>query len=118
MYPVLIAYHQVNKTLLNIAKNATSKFLCVELLRNTTLVDIKIFTGRTHQIRIHASQINHPILFDKKYGDTKFDKSLNIGKYNIALHSKEISFPDIDSNIIKASCDYPKDFNDLIENLR
>ena len=100
------------------SKNATSKFLCVELLRDTTLVDIKIFTGRTHQIRIHASQINHPILFDKKYGDTKFDKSLNIGKYSIALHSKEISFPDIDSNIIKASCDYPKDFNDLIDNLR
>ena len=100
------------------SKNATSKFLCVELLRNTTLVDIKIFTGRTHQIRIHASQINHPILFDKKYGDTKFDKSLNIGKYSIALHSKEISFPDIDSNIIKVSCDYPKVFNDLIDNLR
>ncbi len=100
------------------SKNATSKFLYVESLKNTTLVDIKIFTGRTHQIRIHASQINHPILFDRKYGDTKFDESLNIGKYNMALHSKEISFPDIDSNIIKASADYPKDFNDLIKNLK
>ena len=57
-------------------------------------------------------------MFDKKYGDTKFDESLNIGKYNIALHSKEISFSDTDSNIIKASCDYPKDFNDLIDKLR
>ena len=100
------------------SKNATSKFLSVELLRNTTLVDIKIFTGRTHQIRIHASQINHPILFDKKYGDTKFDESLNIGKYNMALHSKEISFPDIDSNIINVSSGYPDDFKDLIKNLR
>ena len=88
------------------------------MLFRSTLVDIKIFTGRTHQIRIHASQINHPILFDNKYGDTKFDGSLNIGKYNMALHSKEISFPDIDSNIIEASCNYPKDFNDLINNLR
>ena len=100
------------------SKNATSKFLSIELLRNTTLVDIKIFTGRTHQIRIHASQINHPILFDKKYGDTQFDESLNIGKYNMALHSKEISFPDIDSNIIKVSSGYPDDFKDLIKNLR
>lgn len=100
------------------SKNATSKFLCVELLRDTTLVDIKIFTGRTHQIRIHASQINHPILFDKKYGDTQFDESLNIRKYNMALHSKEISFPDIDSNIIKVSSGYPDDFKDLIKNLR
>ncbi len=100
------------------SKNASSKFLSVELLRNSTLVDISIYTGRTHQIRIHASQINHPILFDKKYGDTNFDESLNIGEYNMALHSKEISFPDINSNIIKASSDYPKDFNDLIENLR
>ena len=82
------------------------------------MVDIKIFTGRTHQIRIHASQINHPILFDKKYGDTQFDESLNIGKYNMALHSKEISFPDIDSNIIKVSSGYPDDFKDLIKNLR
>ena len=100
------------------SKNATSKFLSIELLRNTTLVDIKIFTGRTHQIRIHASQINHPILFDKKYGDTQFDESLNIGKYNMALHSKEISFPDIDSNIINVSSGYPDDFKDLIKNLR
>ena len=100
------------------SKNATSKFLCVELLRDTTLVDIKIFTGRTHQIRIHASQINHPILFDKKYGDTQFDESLNIRKYNMALHSKEITFPDIDSNIIKVSSGYPDDFKDLIKNLR
>ena len=100
------------------SKTATSKFLSIEPLRNSTLVDVKIYTGRTHQIRIHASQINHPILFDKKYGDTKFDESLNIGKYNMALHSKEISFPDIDSNIIKVSSGYPDDFKDLIKNLR
>ena len=100
------------------SKLAISKFSCIETHKNTSLVDVKIFTGRTHQIRIHASQINHPILFDMKYGDSKFDTSLNIGKFNIALHSKEISFPDLDSKNIKVSCNYPNDFHNIIEKLR
>jgi pseudouridine synthase, RluA family len=83
------------------SKVAFSKFILKKKLKNTSLVDVEIDTGRTHQIRIHASKLNHHIIFDKKYGDKDFDKSLNIGNHQIALHAKEIIFPDINNKIIR-----------------
>ena len=95
-----------------------SYFKFKEKLRNTTLVDVELTTGRTHQIRIHASKINHPIIFDKKYGDNVFDKSLNIGNCNIALHSRSITFPNLNDKEIKVSCSPSNDFNKILQNLR
>jgi len=82
------------------------------------LVDIEIFTGRTHQIRIHAAIINHPIIFDNKYGDKYFNKNINVvTKKNIALHSKSISFMSPTSKPISIKCSPPNEFNNLIKGL-
>ena len=105
----------------NILKLKKSKtiFKLVRQLKNTSIVDVDLHTGRTHQIRIHASQINHPILFDKKYGDKMFDNSINLNfKKTLALHSKSISFKDQNSKIIKASASYPDEFKKLIKALK
>ena len=82
-----------------------------------TLVNVEIDTGRTHQIRIHASKLNHHIIFDKKYGDKDFDKSLNIGNHQIALHAKEIIFPDLNNKMIRVKSKLPVEFNNLISSL-
>ena len=105
----------------NILKLKKSKtiFKLVRQLKNTSIVNVDLHTGRTHQIRIHASQINHPILFDKKYGDKIFDNSINLNfKKTLALHSKSISFKDQNSKIIKASASYPDEFKKLIKALK
>ena len=105
----------------NILKLKKSKtiFKLVRQLKNTSIVNVDLHTGRTHQIRIHASQINHPILFDKKYGDKMFDNSINLNfKKTLALHSKSISFKDQNSKIIKASASYPGEFKKLIKALK
>ena len=105
----------------NILKLKKSKtiFKLVRQLKNTSIVNVDLHTGRTHQIRIHASQINHPILFDKKYGDKMFDNSINLNfKKTMALHSKSISFKDQNSKIIKASASYPDEFKKLIKALK
>ena len=99
------------------SKVAFSKFILKKRLKNTSLVDVEIDTGRTHQIRIHASKINHHIIFDKKYGDKDFDKSLNIGNHQIALHAKEIIFSDLNNKTIKVKSNLPEKFNILISNL-
>ena len=94
-------------------------FKLVRQLKNTSIVNINLYTGRTHQIRIHASQINHPIIFDKKYGDEIFDRSINLNfKKTLALHSKSISFNDQNSKIIKVSASYPDEFKKLIKALK
>ena len=101
------------------SKNSISKFKIIEHLNNATLVEVQIYTGRSHQIRIHSALINHPIIFDNRYGDKNFNKSFdkNIRK-NIALHSKSISFINLDSEILNIECNPPNEFNDLIKMLK
>ena len=109
--------NQIYKSIESKSKDSISVFKVNKKLKNTTVVDVKIYTGRTHQIRIHAAQMNHPILFDDKYGDRVFDKSLNLGNRNIALHSKNIIFGDINSKLINITCKNPTEFNELIDKL-
>ena len=101
------------------SKNSISKFKIIKHLSNATLVEVKIYTGRNHQIRIHAASINHPVVFDNRYGDKDFNNSLdkNIRK-KIALHSKSISFMNLDSEIINIDCKRPNEFNELLKTLK
>lgn len=60
-----------------------------------TLLEVKLITGRTHQIRAHLSSIGHPIIGDMKYGDEKLNK-LYKDKFKInsqMLHSYRIEMP-------------------------
>ncbi len=98
----------------NKLKSSTSKFKIVKELNNCTLVDVQIFTGRTHQIRIHASSIGHPVLFDNKYGDKDFNKLFKTkNQKDIMLHSRSIIFKDMNSNLIKINSDIPSKFNEF-----
>lgn len=51
--------------------------------KNTTLLLIRIITGRTHQIRVHMQYINHPIIGDKVYGHKKTDIRLMLHAYRM-----------------------------------
>ncbi|MFL2715691.1 MAG: RluA family pseudouridine synthase [Gammaproteobacteria bacterium] len=100
-------------------KSSTSKIKIIRYLKKCTLAEIEIFTGRTHQIRIHTSSIDHPILFDEKYGDRDFNRIFKLNSYrNIALHSKSIIFKDMNSKLIDVSAKSPLFFNQLIEELK
>lgn len=57
---------------------------------NTSLLDINIETGRTHQIRAHLAHIGHPIIGDGKYGKNEINKKL--GKKTQELTSYKIKF--------------------------
>ncbi|MDP2167786.1 MAG: RluA family pseudouridine synthase [Thermodesulfovibrionales bacterium] len=50
------------------AKEAHTEWVAVEGLNDATLVNIKLKTGRTHQIRVHFASIGHPVLGDRVYG--------------------------------------------------
>ena len=62
--------------------------------------------------------MNHPIIYDKRYGDINFHEKLNVGNYKMPLHSKKMSFPDLNNKIIKTNAEYPIEFKNLLMNLK
>lgn len=58
-----------------------------------SLIDIELVTGRTHQARVHAAHVGHPIAGDSKYGDREFNKSVREkGIRRLALHAHTLEF--------------------------
>lgn len=78
-------------------KSALSLFRPVTHFANNsvdaTLVEVSLLTGRTHQIRVHAASIGHPIAGDEKYGDEQFNRDMKQqGLRRLFLHAREIAF--------------------------
>ncbi|GGZ99093.1 pseudouridine synthase [Arenicella chitinivorans] len=58
-----------------------------------SLVEVKLLTGRTHQVRVHALSEGHPIAGDPKYGDLEFNKSMKaFGLSRLFLHAVSLRF--------------------------
>ena len=85
-------------------KKAVTHYQVIENFRYTSLVECKLETGRTHQIRAHFEHIKHPLFNDSKYGGDKIIKGNTFAKYRQfvencfeicprqALHAKSLGF--------------------------
>ena len=74
-------------------KESTSFFTLLESFADTALVEVKIITGRTHQIRVHAKYLGHNVAGDSKYGNYACNQRLkDRGLKRLFLHSAQISF--------------------------
>lgn len=63
----------------------------LKVINDASLIEINLETGRTHQIRVHFSNINHPLVGDYKYGSNqKFNNLINI--HHQWLHAKHLEF--------------------------
>ena len=67
-------------------KRAVTKYRVVKSEADTSLVELTLITGRTHQIRVHMAHIGHPLVADFLYGERSPDKTYE-------LRCNEISFP-------------------------
>lgn len=80
---------EVNKE----GKEAITIYEVIEEKENHSMVKINLITGRTHQIRVHFSHINHPLVGDSLYGgEMIFNRQ--------ALHCHKISYPDINLEFV------------------
>lgn len=88
-------------------REATTYFKVLKRTGEVTLVEAKPKTGRTHQIRVHFTALQRPIVGDKLYAGTK---PLLLGFGRTALHAREIEFKDIKGEIHTVTAPYPEDF--------
>ncbi len=75
-------------------KPSLSHFRVLERRGGHSYCEVRIETGRTHQIRVHAQHIGHPVAGDDKYGDPEVNKRLReqIGLKRLFLHAASLEF--------------------------
>ncbi|WP_117233295.1 23S rRNA pseudouridine(955/2504/2580) synthase RluC [Vibrio maerlii] len=74
-------------------KPSETRFKVIEKFENATLIQASPITGRTHQIRVHTQYTGHPIAWDDRYGDRRFDAYTGkVGLDRLFLHAANIRF--------------------------
>ncbi|WP_428604595.1 23S rRNA pseudouridine(955/2504/2580) synthase RluC [Sedimenticola sp.] len=74
-------------------KESVTRFSVRERLGEWMLVEARLLTGRTHQIRVHAAHLGTPILGDDKYGDSAANKEIKeLGLKRLFLHAETLRF--------------------------
>jgi 23S rRNA pseudouridine1911/1915/1917 synthase len=90
-------------------KESITHYELIEYYRGVTMVQVELETGRTHQIRVHMSALNHPLVGDTTYGaDPVLAKSLQMSRP--WLHAKELAFDHpITNEPLEFKIEYPSD---------
>ncbi len=112
-------------------KHAITHYKVLERFNYVTLVELRLETGRTHQIRVHMKYIGHPLFGDATYGGDRIVKGTIFNKYKQfvencfailprqALHAKELGFRHPATNEQKMfDSDLPADMTEVIEKWR
>ena len=75
-------------------RESVSHFHLIERRGGHSYVDVRIDTGRTHQIRVHAAHLGHPVAGDDKYGEKEINKRLKeqAGLKRLFLHAASLEF--------------------------
>jgi 23S rRNA pseudouridine1911/1915/1917 synthase len=112
-------------------KNAITHYKTIEDLGYISIIECKLETGRTHQIRVHFSHIKHPIFNDEEYGGDQIIKGTTFTKYQQfirncfkiiprqALHAKSLSFDHPVTGVrLSFDSDLPNDMSEVIDKWR
>jgi 23S rRNA pseudouridine1911/1915/1917 synthase len=114
-------------------KESQTGYEIVESNPHFSLVSFQLFTGRTHQIRVHCKNIGNPLACDDLYGDGKpillssFKKNYKLSKHDdeerpivnrLALHSFKLNFEDAKGVKMELCAEAPKEFRALMQQLK
>lgn len=96
-------------------KEAITNYKVLERFKSNTLVECRLETGRTHQIRVHMAHLHHPLIGDQVYGYKKQKFKLQ----GQALHAKNLGFiHPTTGEYMEFDSQLPKYFQDILDKLR
>jgi 23S rRNA pseudouridine1911/1915/1917 synthase len=113
-------------------KASVTDYEVMEEFGKFSLLQFRIHTGRTHQIRVHMQHVGHPIVCDALYGDpapilvSSFKKNYNLSKAEfderpilsrLGLHAARLEFKDAQGNSHNVEAPLPKDMRALVQQL-
>lgn len=88
-------------------RKAISEYEVISEVEGFSLIKVHIITGRTHQIRVHMTDINHPLLGDPVYGNFKHKFNLD----HPLLHCNHLAFKDKDGREMVFDKEVPEEFH-------
>lgn len=99
-------------------KPARSWFVPRRRFAAATLADVRIDTGRTHQIRVHAAHLGHPVAGDERYGGQPERWRHECGLQRLFLHAATLSFDSPRSEqVIRVECPLDEDLAAVLDRL-
>ena|SRR6188474_2012523 len=131
-----IAEHPAKKGLMTVHRKGKESLTDYEVLEDFKIfswLQFQIHTGRTHQIRVHAKHIGHPVVCDDLYGDGKpillssLKHKFKLSKNELeerpilnrlGLHASSLQFGIANNETIKLEAPLPKDLKALLQQLR
>jgi 23S rRNA pseudouridine1911/1915/1917 synthase len=128
-HPIFKGQMVVNKN----GKPSVTDYAVMEDLTKYSVVKFQLHTGRTHQIRVHAKNMGHPLVCDPLYGDGKpvmlsaIKKKFKLSKHDdeerpllnrVALHSYQLKFKDAEGTAFDLTAELPKDIRALLQQLK
>lgn len=97
-------------------KLAVTEFDVKDRFKNYTLLEIKILTGRTHQIRVHLKAYGHPIVGDNLYFNKKLKTKKGLSR--IFLHAHYLLFTGLDGKLYEFSSSLPEKLATFLKSLK
>lgn len=131
-----ITEHLTTKGLMTIhrsGKESQTGYKVLESYPQYSLISFRLYTGRTHQIRVHAKHVGNPLACDALYGTGKpilisgIKKNYNLSKHvlqeqpiinRLALHAYQLHFDNIQGQRICIEAPAPKEFKALMAQLK
>lgn len=101
------------------AREASTEYTVLKRFINYTLLQVRIKTGRTHQIRVHFFALGHPLVGDNLYFNKKSkvqNKKIDLGR--IFLAANKLSFKDLAGETKDFSLDMPPVLSDFLKTLK
>ena len=116
--PLLKSVLQGGERMVRVADNGKPSltfFREAEQYPSARLMQATLGTGRTHQIRVHAAHIGHPLAGDPKYGDKEMNKRYReLGLQRLFLHASHMSF-ELDGRAYSFSAPMPDDLKNFLD---
>ena len=116
--PLMKSILQGGERMVRVADNGKPSltfFREMEQYPGARLMQATLGTGRTHQIRVHAAHIGHPLAGDPKYGDKDMNRRFKeMGLHRLFLHAAHMSF-EVDGRAYSFSAPMPDDLKDFLD---
>jgi 23S rRNA pseudouridine1911/1915/1917 synthase len=107
--------HRTRMAVVAAGRRAVTHFRVAETFADASLLEVRLDTGRTHQIRVHCASIGHPVIGDPVYGRGVPSRGLA----RQALHAGRLSFPHPTTGAVMAfESPLPEDLRALVRRLR